>query len=97
MTNPQPHPSPTDRQLRFLEDLAKRKGETFTYPHTRAEASREIKRLLGRRSSGAAERRREIQALREEMTRLRGDAAAVRPDELGGYGASATWDAGLAS
>ncbi len=36
---------PTSRQLNYLRALANRTGQTFTYPTTVAEASREIERL----------------------------------------------------
>jgi len=36
---------PTGRQLAYLRSLAIRAGQTFTYPQTRRQASREIHRL----------------------------------------------------
>ena len=36
---------PTRRQLAYLRSLANRAGQTFAYPRTRREASREIQRL----------------------------------------------------
>ena len=36
---------PTQRQLAYLRSLADRTGQTFAYPHTRGQASREIQRL----------------------------------------------------
>lgn len=39
---------PTNRQLAYLRRLACHTGTTFTYPHTRQEASRQIKALLNR-------------------------------------------------
>ena len=36
---------PTRRQLAYLRSLATRTGQTFAYPRTRREASREIQRL----------------------------------------------------
>lgn len=92
MTNSQPHISnpPTPKQLSFLRDLALGRGQSFAYPETFEEADREIKRLLGQKRTSAAERRREVRAVRDDMAR-RGDAASVRLDELGGYGSSAHW------
>ena len=37
---------PTRRQLVYLRSLATRTGQTFTYPHTRRQASREIEREI---------------------------------------------------
>jgi hypothetical protein len=37
---------PTRKQLALLRQLAVRRGETFAFPHNRAAASAEIKRLL---------------------------------------------------
>lgn len=92
MTNSQPHlKPPTKKQLKCLRDLAIGRGQTFAFPDTFAEADREIKRLLGARRTSSADRRRETLAIREDMASRRGDAASVRPDELGGYGASAAW------
>jgi hypothetical protein len=92
MTNSQPQSAkPTRKQMRYLEDLAEKRGETFTFPRTRAQASAEIKRLLGRKGLTPAERRREAFEARCEAGERHGDAAAVRGDEVTGYGSSATW------
>lgn len=93
MTNSQPHSSkpPTPRQLSYLRDLALGRGQSFAYPETFEEADREIKRLLGQKRTSAAERRREVRAVRDDMATRRGDAASVRLEELGGYGSSAHW------
>lgn len=84
-TNP-----PSAKQLRYLRGLAAQRGESFAYPRTAAQASGEIERLKGRRSSSAVERRAE----REDVSRAmaeRGGAAAVRDSEIEGYGSSARW------
>ena len=93
MTNPQRHPSnpPTPRQLSYLRDLALGRGQTFVYPETSQEASREIKRLLKVKRTSRADRRREARAISADMAERRGDAASVRDHELGGYGSSAHW------
>jgi len=93
MTNSQPHSSdpPTPRQLSYLRDLALGRGQSFVYPETFEEADSEIKRLLSQKRTGAAERRREMRAVRDDMATRRGDAASVRLEELGGYGSSAHW------
>ena len=81
---------PTPRQLRYLRSLAQRTGQTFTYPHTFAQASREITRLKQARPSshGELEVEREIAdavAVGEQ------DAARVRGDEIDGYGSNCQW------
>lgn len=81
---------PTPRQLRYLRSLAERTGQTFTYPRTFADASRQIDRLKQARPSshGELEVEREIVdavAVGEQ------DAARVREDEISGHGSSATW------
>lgn len=92
MTDSQPHTKkPTSKQLRYLRNLAMRSGESFVYPHTTAEASAEIGRLRGRKRSAAGERRREVAEVRRAMAERSGDGAATRPDEIVGFGSSATW------
>ena len=39
---------PSARQLNYLKALAGRTGQTFTYPSTSSDASREIRRLQDR-------------------------------------------------
>lgn len=96
MTNPQPHPAspPTPKQLSYLRDLALGRGQSFSYPKTSAEASREIERLRKARRTSRADRRREAQAVGADMARRRGDAASIRGNELTGYGSTATWSKG---
>jgi hypothetical protein len=89
MTNSQLPPKP--KQLTYLKDLAKKAGESFTYPSTRAKASAEIKRLLGRKKLSPAERRREAFEARCRDGECHGDAASVREDEVAGWGSTATW------
>ena len=38
-------PGPTARQLTYLKALAARAGQSFEWPRTRSQASREIRRL----------------------------------------------------
>jgi hypothetical protein len=84
------HKPPTRRQINYLKALAERTGQTFTYPHTAAEASREITRLKQTRlsSHGELEIEREIA---DAVAVGERDAARVRDDEINGYGSSATW------
>lgn len=80
---------PTPKQLKALRSLAFSRGQTFSYPATKAEASREIQRLLRARGQSLIDR--QIEA--DELERLRGprDATAVREDEVSGHGSSARW------
>jgi hypothetical protein len=80
----------TAKQLRYLRSLANQRGESFGYPRSSAEASAEIERLKGRRRQSPLERHIEIDRVRGEVAEI-GDAAAVREDEVVGYGSSAHW------
>jgi hypothetical protein len=84
--------TPTSKQLRFLKSLADRTGQTFTYPKTAVEASREIKRLQGARSMTRTERYVETTAVRDQIaTGPIHDATRVGEDEIAGRGSTATW------
>lgn len=67
------------------------RGQTFTPPRTRAEASEEIERLRNARSTSRAERRLEVFAYGRGIADRWGTATEVRDDEVEGYGASARW------
>lgn len=82
---------PTPRQLRYLKDLAERTGQTFTYPRTFAEASREIDRLKAIRPESRAERRIERKEIADQLATGPEDSARVRDDEISGHGSSAAW------
>jgi hypothetical protein len=83
---------PTSRQLSYLQSLADRSGQTFTYPHTAAEASREINRLKGVMATSRTERYIERKAIVDQIaTGPIHDATRVREDEIAGRGSSATW------
>ena len=88
-------PPPTARQQRYLRQLAVQRGVTFVAPKTRAEASRAIDALKRRRPEPAADRRREVRAVRDDIARGRGDSAKVIEGlETTGHGSSATWKGG---
>ena len=88
-------PPPTARQQRYLRQLAIQRGVSFVVPKTRAEASRAIDALKRRTPDPAADRRREIRAVQDDMARNRGDAAqVVHGSDTVGYGSSATWKGG---
>jgi hypothetical protein len=94
--HPQPaRPAPTPRQQRYLRQLAMQRGVSFVPPRTCFEASRLIDELSRRAPDSAADRRREIRAVQDDMVRHRGDAARVIEGlETTGYGSSATWRGG---
>jgi hypothetical protein len=82
---------PTRRQLAYLRSLASRTGQTFAYPRTRREGSREIQRLERARSSTRVERSIERKDIADAIARGPDDDAAVRLDEVAGFGSTATW------
>ncbi len=84
---------PTAKQLAYLRVLADRTGQTFAYPRTQAQASREIRRLKTVQPSSREERAIERADLASENA-----ARAVNRDvpvdldaETRGYGSTATW------
>jgi hypothetical protein len=80
---------PTAKQTRLLRKLAEERGQTFTYPQTRGQASREIARLLQSKRS-AFPGQLELEWAREGEEAL-GYATAVHETELAGFGGSAHW------
>jgi hypothetical protein len=83
---------PTPRQLAYLGALATRSGQTFTWPATRTAASREIRRLKQAQPSSETERELERDDWASEAAAREASCdVPIRPDELQGYGSSATW------
>jgi hypothetical protein len=86
------HAKATQRQHAYLRTLARRTRTGFAYPSTKAEASREIQRLKAIGSSGFTFA--EIEA-KDHLDPRGGlalpDGAAIRADEIVGYGSTATW------
>ena len=82
---------PTSRQLNYLRALANSTGQTFTYPRTRREASREIERLKQAQPSTRTERELERKDIADAVARGQDDATRVQPGEVTGYGSTATW------
>lgn len=84
--------APSAKQMSYLHDLAEQTGNTFAYPKTSAEASREIDRLKRLKSQTAA-----------LLPKPEGDdpramrATDYRPEEITGYGSSARWSTSLVS
>lgn len=87
------HKPPSPRQLTYLKALAKRTGQTFTYPHTSAEASAQIRRLKAVKTIGFTFA--ELEA--EQAARQANDdvpvmlGASIRPHEIAGWNSTATW------
>ena len=87
------HRPPSPRQLNYLRALASRTGQTFTYPKTSRDASREIQRLKSVRPSNRTEialERRDLaseQAAREANC----DVPVDLDTEVAGHGSTATW------
>ena len=83
---------PSARQLNYLKALANRTGQTFMYPTSSSDASREIQRLKAVRPSSRIELEIERldlaaeQAARAANCDVRGDLS-----EIEGYGSTATW------
>ena len=82
---------PTEKQLAYLRSLANRAGQTFTYPRTRRQASREIQRLKQAHPSSRTERSIERTDIADAIANGPTDAARLRGHEVTGYGSSATW------
>jgi hypothetical protein len=81
---------PTAPQLVRLRKLATLKGQSFAYPATRADASKEIDRLDRAPFSTSAERALDRQQIvRDDHPLL--SSARVRDDEIEGWGSSARW------
>lgn len=86
MTEPHPQPNhavgppPTTRQQRYLRALALARGVSFVPPRTRLEASRTIDALKRRAPEPAADRRREIRAVQDDLAAGRSAAARVADD-----------------
>jgi hypothetical protein len=86
---PQP---PSRRQLNYLRSLADRTGQTFTWPQTKAQASREIQRLRRTRRSTALERAIERLDLQSEQAARQANCdVPVDLGEITGHGSTATW------
>ena len=85
--------SPTPAQLRYLRALAEQTGTTFVSPRTRVQASREIDRMRRLRDTTRTARAEveevetEDHAEREKLVY----ATAVQPEEVSGFGSSASW------
>ena len=85
--------SPTPGQLRYMRVLAAQTGTTFVSPRTRVQASRKIDRMRRLRDTTRTARAEveevetEDHAEREKLVY----ATAVQPEEVSGFGSSASW------
>jgi hypothetical protein len=84
---------PSARQLNYLKALANRTGQTFTYPKTSSDASREIQRLKTvRPTSSRIELELErLDVAAEQAAREANCDVRVDLSEIEGYGSNATW------
>jgi hypothetical protein len=83
--------NPTPRQQRYLRRLAEQTGTSFTPPVTKAQASREIKRLEGRARDPRADRIREQRAVQADLQAGAGDSVRHGRGETCGYGSNCRW------
>jgi hypothetical protein len=82
----------TPKQLRALRRLALSRDQTFAYPHTKAQASAELRRLI--RIPGQHAIDRAIEHAELERVEPPRDATAVGEHEISGHGGSAHWTHG---
>ena len=82
---------PTARQFAYLKSLAARAGQSFTWPRTRSQAGREIRRLKALPPSDAIPT--EFDADAERAAREANGDVPIESFEIAGYG-SATWSQG---
>ena len=86
-----PPDKPTPRQQRYLRQLAEQTGTSFTPPATKAQASREIKRLEGLQRDPRFERIRDKREVQADLQTRAGDGARYRASDTTGYGSNARW------
>ena len=82
-------PRPTARQLAYLKSLAARTGQSFAWPQTRAQASREIRRLKA--LPPAQDLATEFELDAERAAREANSDVPVQAFEVTGFGSTATW------
>jgi hypothetical protein len=83
---------PSQKQLRYLRQLADRTGQTFTYPRTGEDANREIKRLKAQKRSSRLEQRLERREIADTIATGPERGAAIREENTTtGYGSTAAW------
>jgi len=83
---------PSSRQVNYLKALANRAGQTFTYPMTSGDASREIQRLKAVRPASRVELELErLDLAAEQAAREANCDVPIHSGEIEGYGSTATW------
>ena len=83
---------PSPRQLNYLKARANRTGQTFTYPTTSSDASREIQRLKTVRPTSRVDHELErLDLASEQAAREANCDVRVDLSEIEGYGSTATW------
>jgi hypothetical protein len=83
---------PSARQLNYLKALASRAGQTFAYPKTSRDASREIQRIKTVRPTSRIELELErLDVAGEQAAREANCDVRVDLSEIEGYGSTATW------
>jgi hypothetical protein len=83
---------PSARQLNYLKALANRTGQTFTYPRTSSDASREIQRLKAVRPTSRVELKLErLDLAAEQDAREANCDVPVHLSEIEGYGSNCRW------
>jgi hypothetical protein len=82
---------PTAKQLAYLRALVERTGQTFAYPRTRRQATREIQRLKQTRPTAWIENREMEREIADAVAQGNADAARIRAHEVIGHGSNATW------
>ena len=83
---------PSARQLNYLKALANRTGQTFTYPTTSSDASREIQRLKTVRPTSRVELDLErLDLIAEQAAPEANCDVPIHRSEIEGYGSTATW------
>jgi hypothetical protein len=80
---------PTSRQLAYLKSLATRTGQSFAWPRTRSQASREIRRLKELPPADALPSEFDLEA--EQAAREANGDVPVEALEIVGFGSTATW------
>ncbi len=94
MPDHHPHPTPirpTAKQHRYLRQLAEQTGTSFTPPKTKAEATREIERLLSRGRDARGDQLRDRRTVQHDLQAGAGDAVRHQPAETTGYGSKCQW------
>jgi hypothetical protein len=91
MTDTQAHSKPSKPTMKYLRDLAAATGRSFAWPKTQREAGEQIEALKKFQRTSRDDRHRETRTIRDDLARGRGGDAAVRDDELSGYGSNCSW------